>query len=198
MYMNMVEWMLGRVGERRMDKVKKTEKDEEREREIEKRQIFPFVPIWQPFSILMTGQSRWFSRVENSTIPLTALFSSSAQFFSSMCTILFIISPMVWVIILFSCVQLMDPNIQPTQPPPPTLNIILLMPTHKLQYHQHHQHAHMFHITVSAGSDMCQSTNTTHHFKYNWRYFKSITIILQKNAQSRKVQRQSVSLLPFT
>jgi hypothetical protein len=52
--MIMVEWMLGRVGERRMKRVRETEKDEERERETEGRpqsaKYFQFVPVWQPGS----------------------------------------------------------------------------------------------------------------------------------------------------
>jgi hypothetical protein len=39
----MVEWMLGRAGERRMKRVGETEKDEERDRvKATKHQIFPF------------------------------------------------------------------------------------------------------------------------------------------------------------
>jgi hypothetical protein len=63
LYMRRVEWMLRRVGERRLKRVKKTEKDEQRERDrgkTTKRHVF----IWQQYGILMTGQSRRISRVE--------------------------------------------------------------------------------------------------------------------------------------
>jgi hypothetical protein len=76
LYIRRVEWMLGRVGERRMKRVKKTEKYEERERQgrPQSDKYFLFVSIWQPYGILMTGQSRRISRVEISTY-LVRLYS---------------------------------------------------------------------------------------------------------------------------
>jgi len=67
-----------------MKRVRETEKGERRERAIETERrsqspkYFHFVSIWQPSGILMTGQSRWISRVESYTICVTAQFSSSA------------------------------------------------------------------------------------------------------------------------
>jgi hypothetical protein len=64
-----------------MKTVSENEKDEAWERETEgwpqSAKYFNFVSIWQTSGILMTGQSRWISRVERSTILVTALFLSS-------------------------------------------------------------------------------------------------------------------------
>ena len=43
LYVRREEWMLGRVGERRMRRVRKTEKDEERETEGAKHFLFVFI-----------------------------------------------------------------------------------------------------------------------------------------------------------
>jgi hypothetical protein len=83
LYMSMVERMLGRVGERRMKRVSTNEgKRRKMKREIETEgrpqsaKYFHFVSIWLLSGILLTGQSR-ISRIDSSTIPVTALFSSS-------------------------------------------------------------------------------------------------------------------------
>jgi hypothetical protein len=40
-------------------------------------QYFHFVSIWLPLGSVTTGQSQWISRIDRSTIPVMALFSSS-------------------------------------------------------------------------------------------------------------------------
>jgi hypothetical protein len=42
-------------------------------------QYFHFVSIWLPSGIVMTGHSWWISHFDMSTIPMTAVFSSSAN-----------------------------------------------------------------------------------------------------------------------
>ena len=72
----------------RMKRVRKTEKDEERDRgnTTNLQILLNFVSIWQPSGILMTGQSRWISRFESSSLPMTTLFSSKVRILISTST----------------------------------------------------------------------------------------------------------------